>query len=367
MLEDFLRLLQGDLPAQPIWTADLSYWVAGRQQDGTADPAWETEEGYLQLHADLGVMPYYYYPKFGTWRQVFAGDTTETTGEEGDRTVRTFTTPVGVLREESTFLPESCCTGVTKHMVQDEADLDVLLYLLEHRRLEPANLDDYDPRCDLWARYGGLPCLGLPRSPLSALAYEWADIQSLTYLLLDCEDKVRECLARLEAQEAPILEAVCALAPPLVHFPDNLSSDNLTGFYDEFMAPAHRRRLAALHAAGIKTAVHLDGTVRGLLPKLVQSGFDAIEALTPQPAGDLTVDEMATLADNDSIILWGGAPGALFAPPHSWADLEAHVQHTLATWGGRPFVLGVADQVPPDGDIEFCRRIAALCGRGASP
>ena len=29
----------------------------------------------------------------------------------------------------------------------------------------------------------------------------------------------------MEDQEGPILDAVCELAPPLVHFPDNLSSD----------------------------------------------------------------------------------------------------------------------------------------------
>ena len=32
----------------------------------------------------------------------------------------------------------------------------------------------------------------------------------------------------------------------------------------------------------------------------------------------------------------------------------------LALWRGSRFVLGVADQVPPDGNIEFCRRIADL-------
>ena len=133
--------------------------------------------------------------------------------------------------------------------------------------------------------------IGLPRSPLSAFFVEWAGVQNGSYLLADSPRKCDEVLRLMEEQEAPILDAVCELAPPLVHFPDNLSSDCMTGFYDARMAAAHRRRIERLHAAGVRSAVHLDGTVKGLLPKLVRSGFDAIEALTPKPGGDLDVDD----------------------------------------------------------------------------
>jgi len=64
MLSSFLALLRNE-PAETIpWVGDITYWITGRECDGTADPAWQTEEGYLRLHNSLGVMPYYYYPKF---------------------------------------------------------------------------------------------------------------------------------------------------------------------------------------------------------------------------------------------------------------------------------------------------------------
>jgi len=127
-----------------------------------------------------------------------------------------------------------------------------------------------------------------------------------------------------------------------------------------FMAGGHKKRLERLHSAGTACAVHLDGVVRGLLPKLAAAGFDAVEALTPQPVGDLDVGEMRTVAGNDSVILWGGVPGIMFAPPYTWDDMEKHVVKTLGAWKGSRFILGVADQVPPDGDIGFCPRIAEL-------
>jgi hypothetical protein len=107
--------------------------------------------------------------------------------------------------------------------------------------------------------------------------------------------------------------------------------------------------------------------VRGLLPKLARAGFDAVEALTPSPAGDLEVGEMRAIASeiqpasgDGRIILWGGVPGVMFAPPFRWPDLQAHVARVLACWHGEPFILGVADQVPPDGEIEYVRRISEL-------
>jgi len=40
--------------------------------------------------------------------------------------------------------------------------------------------------------------------------------------------------------------------------------------------------------------------------------------------------------------------------------MQAHVCQLLDAWRGTRFIIGVADQIPPDGDIDFCRRIAAL-------
>jgi hypothetical protein len=363
MLASFLQLLDGQPPGEIIWTADISYWIAGQRRAGRADPDWAAEEGHLGLCRDLGIMPYYWYDQF--WLGEPAYDSTVQTliEQRGAVTAHVWRTPAGVLRQEFTFLPASCSTGCTRYPVQTEADLAALAYLIEHRRLVPSCLDDYERRRALWARYDGLPSIALPRSPLAAFLYEWAGVQAGVYLLVDHPERVARILALMEEQESPILDAVCAAAPPLVHFADNLSSDNLAGLYDRHLAPVHRRRLARLHAAGVKAAVHLDGQVRGLLPKLAAVGFDAVEALTPQPAGDVAVEDLRALAASDHVILWGGVPGVMFAPPFTWADMESHVRQLLSAWRGTRFVVGVADQVPPDGDITYCPRITDLIRR----
>ena len=61
---------------------------------------------------------------------------------------------------------------------------------------------------------------------------------------------------------------------------------------------------------------------------------------------------------------WGGVPGAMFAPPFTWAQMQAHVAHLLKCWLGTRFVVGVADQVPPNGEVEFVRKIAEIINHG---
>ena len=100
--------------------------------------------------------------------------------------------------------------------------------------------------------------------------------------------------------------------------------------------------------------------VKGMLGKLAQVGFDAVEALTPAPVGDVSVEQMKQLVSGDNVILWGGMPGAMFCEPYTWDDIEKHLNNLFQCWSGSRFVLGVADQVPANGDMEICRKISDM-------
>lgn len=357
MLESFLKLLKGETISEIVWTADLNYWMDGQRHAGKRRADQCAEKDYLELCRDLECMPYYWYEKFWLSEPEYEG-VEVVTDDDGRRRRMIWKTPVGQIWDENVFMAESVSEACTKRAVTTESDLKILLYILEHRRMKPAVVDIYPERMKLWVAYDGLPCLGMRRGPLASFLYEWAGISNGIYLIHDHPELVREILDLMDEQEGPAVEAACRLAPPLVHFADNLSSSNVTGFFDEFMAQRYRQRLAAFHSAGTACAVHLDGTVKGLLPRLAEVGMDAIEALTPFPSGDLGVEEMRSVARNDKVILWGGVPGAMFAPPFTWRDMETHLEKLVASWSGTPFVISVADQVPPNGDIEMVRKIS---------
>jgi hypothetical protein len=51
----------------------------------------------------------------------------------------------------------------------------------------------------------------------------------------------------------------------------------------------------------------------------------------------------------------------MFAPPFTWDDLKKHVEKIIACHADSgKFVLASADQVPPNGNIDFVRRISEM-------
>jgi len=355
MREAFLEALRGRVTDEVSWAADLAYWIEGQIQAGMGAVAWRTEKGYLELCREVGTMPYYWYGRFSCAEPRFK-QVKVSVERRGGTTVTRWRTPRGALEQHTTFSPESSSEAITKYPVEDRADLEALLALLRDRTWVP-RLDDYPQRLAFWAGYDGIPGLGLPRSPMSAFITEFTGVQNGVYLLFDYPALVTEALAIMEAAEAPVVDAVCRTAPPLIHFPDNLTREVYTGLFEPHMRDRYRRRLARLHDAGVLCAVHLDGTVRGLLPKLGDVGFDSIEALTPKPVGDVGLAEMRTLSGRPAVALWGGLPGALFAPPHGKKAILEQLDILLHCWRGTPFIVGVADQVPPDGSLEAVKAV----------
>lgn len=357
MLESFLKILSGEKPDEIVWTGDILYWIASQTQASNTFRGLNSEEGYLRFCNELGIMPYYWYEKFWLAKPEYK-NVEVVTESNGYQRRRIFKTPVGQLEEHTRFTESTCSEGYTKHLVESKEDLKVLTYILENRQLVPDCIEDYNDRAELWRSYDGIPCIALPRSPLPAFFVEWTGAQNGIYLMCDYRELVENILDLFEEQEKPILDALCSVTPPLVHFADNLTSETFTGFFDQYMAPQYKRRLEQLHCANVKCAVHLDGTVTGLLPKLAAVGIDAIEALTPKPAGDMEVERMRDAAGNDDVLLWGGVPGAIFSCPYTWQEIKKHVEKTLEAWHNQPFVIGVADQVPPDGDISIVKKIS---------
>jgi len=68
------------------------------------------------------------------------------------------------------------------------------------------------------------------------------------------------------------------------------------------------------------------------------------------------------LAGRPDLVLWGGLPGAIFSRSFPEKRFLALVREVLDAWAGTPFILGTADQVPPDGDIERCRMVSEIMG-----
>lgn len=85
--------------------------------------------------------------------------------------------------------------------------------------------------------------------------------------------------------------------------------------------------------------------------------------MTPSPAGDLAVEDWASYCGDTNTIFWGGIPGIYFTPHVNDAEFDCHVRHVLTVMRQKPrYVLGVADQVPPNGQERRVRELVDECG-----
>jgi len=103
--------------------------------------------------------------------------------------------------------------------------------------------------------------------------------------------------------------------------------------------------------------IHVDGYAKPLLPLLRRSGVDGVEALTPEPVGDMTVEDIAG-EFKDEIVVLDGIPFLLFLPNVPFETLERLVRKIVKAIPR--LILGISDELPPPADIERVRMVSQL-------
>ncbi|HVP18759.1 MAG TPA: hypothetical protein VMU36_07165 [Spirochaetia bacterium] len=350
-------VLAGGTPDAVPFFPVLRFWWAQQEEKGTLPERWKGEGGLARLHAEVPCGTYW--PPENHWRKEYSrcAEKSETRGFER---VTVYETPRGALRRVERFLPESQCWAPIEWPVKSRVDLRALCFLAADRRFLP----DTDAFLECVREWGsqGLPLLLPPvRSPICALVYEWTGVECLSFLLADCPAEVEGALKVLTDADDPVFEILCRWpCAPLVEMNDNLSSEVMAGLVRRFGMQTYARRASELHAAGKLVSVHIDGTLRGLLPLFPGLGFDCMEGLTPLPAGDLDIQDLRVLA-GPNIRLWGGLPGAIFSPTFPEEEFRRAVAHALdVVRKDHRFILGIGDLLPPDGILDRVKWVSSL-------
>jgi len=354
--ERLLAVLAGRRPDRVPWFGDLDYWAAALERRGERPPGFRRSPEYLDWHRFLGVGYYLqgYFP-FTTRHE----ECRITQRRDGDARFRRIETPVGDIEEQWRYLPASFSEAPVRHLVSSPRDLAPLRWLYEHTSFEP----DYGPAFERRALAGeqGIVLVYLPRSPFMHLTVVDAGIDAVVGCAADAPEELEATLAAMaKAHDAAAAVAVGCPADAAM-IPENLSSEVVgKRFYAAWVEPWERRWVERIRQAGKTSFIHMDGSLRGLIREVAATGFDVLEALTPAPVGDLGIEEWASWAGRAGTVLWGGVPGSYFTAVVSDREFDRHVRAVLEVMRGEPrYVLGVADQVPPDA-LES--RVAAVRG-----
>jgi hypothetical protein len=272
---------------------------------------------------------------------------------EGDEGWRIYETPYGELTQRYKKTIDQEWREV-EHLAKSVADLKALRWLIARLRYSFSAQAYLAGEAFVGER--GVAQFWVPKSPYQALAQTWMKLTDLVYALADAPDEVEETMRVIDASYEPLYEGLCAAGVvKIINVGENLHEALFSHrYFEQYYLPWYERRMGQLKQAGIFSHLHLDGYFHSLLPYLRHLPFDGLEALTPVPQGDVTLEEMKD-AIGDKVLL-DGIPAVLFMDTYSRQELMETTEKVIRLFAPR-LVLGVSDEVPEGTGPEAMERV----------
>lgn len=257
-------------------------------------------------------------------------------------------TPVGTLTEEYRKVARSDREHRIKWRIETPEDLAVAQWLEESTTWR---FDEgiYQAACD---QYHGLcaPTMYTPRINIQELYICDMGVEEGTYALMDYPDEVEAYFAAKNANHMRLMEVLNQSPIDIINFGDNLHCGTLPPYlFEKYVLPHYQERCALLHTANKFVSAHWDGDTKTLLQFAKQTGLDGIEAITPKPQGDVTLEEMKD-GLGDEVFLLDGIAAVLFDPEYTEDQLAAQTEELIRLFAGR-LILGISDEMSYTGDI----------------
>lgn len=375
--EAVLAVYRGQAPGQAVWQPRLYYWyyanrLRNRLPAGYAGPslcdAYERliapHEGVvpadlaslslLDVHRALGASPRYPCEVLGLplfEEQCDTHHVRVSSTIDGPRTTTVIETPHGTLRRVQHHVVDR------EPLIKSVDDLRALRFALEHTsfRLLPESFAVAERE---FGDDGPVQAFFV-KSPFQRFLIEWAGMENAVYMIHDDTNAVEAFLDFVSEWDDQVYHELCVSPIPILNFGENLhAAVTSPALYRRYLLPYYQKRTDELHAAGKRCSIHADGDLKPILPLLVESGFDAIEAPTPKPQGDVTLEELAE-AFAGRLIVQDGLPATAFLPSFPEEELVRLAHRLLELFWPR-VIPGISDELPPGADIGRVQRIGEI-------
>ena len=337
-----------------VWQPRLEHWYAVNKHQGTL-PERYRDMSHLEVYDDLGCSVRAYH-LFNATLRAREGEGISTTAEvQGDCTLAVTHTPVGELRQVARQAALS--HHIVEFPVKTPADMRVMEHILRARTVE---WDEETYRAGVQALGDrGASTLYLPRVPIQRFIIEFMGFENTIYALHDWPAETERLIRVVEETDDAYYDVVKASPIEIINLGDNVDSEMISApLFERYYLPYYQRRAAELRAAGKYGHSHWDGRVKPILRYAQATGLDGLEALTPLPQGDVTLEEIKE-GLGDEMILIDGIPATHFLPQTSYQELEQDTLKILDMFAPN-LVLGISDEISPPGDIEKVRLVSEI-------
>lgn len=275
---------------------------------------------------------------------------------DGRKTIHTMTTPVGEVSMVLESTPSSWAQLVKKYWVCNEDDLKVYTYIEQHTNWGFSQ-EVFDKVAAEWGTMGA-PTIFIPRVSMQRLYIDLMGVEEATYALADYPELVEEYFDALRECHFRLIDVVNQSPIDIINFGDNIHSGTLPPYlFEKYVLKEYQERTRRLRAAGKFTCAHFDGDNRGLMEFYQQTGLDGIEAITPVPQGDVTLEDAhACLGE---MVMIDGIPAVYFDDTYTEETLVECV-HKIIDLFAPNLILGISDEISSTGDIERIRLVGKI-------
>jgi len=272
-------------------------------------------------------------------------------------TETTIETPVGsqttIRRKSSTSRP----LRTVKYPIASKDEMEVAIWR-EENVCWHWNQETYEHICREWQGLGA-PTMFMPRVNIQHLYINDMGTENGIYALHDWPDIAARYFRVLDESHARLIDVINDSPIDIINFGDNIHAGTLPPeWFVRFVLPSYRSRCERLHEAGKFCSAHWDGDAGPLLPLARETGLDGLEAITPKPQGDVTLEDMKKSL-GDEITLLDGIPAILFDSYYPLSELEEFAQRVIDLFAPR-LILGISDELSSTGEIDRICRVAAM-------
>lgn len=355
--EKYLTALRNEPVDELLWVPNFDYWLAVNTAEDTLPPKYRGMSrndivrsiGAIIWNRAAGLKPVVDPEVKDHWR------------DENDLRIHEVSTPVGNVREVySQAEGPARSRALTEHFVKDLDSLRVMKFMVEATHFEP----NYEPTRQALRETGDDGIVLNPAFCVPFIQFAKTDIgyNNAFFMWSDQREAVDELIALYHRK---FLEGYRVLADgpaDVIATGDNMDGIMISpSIFKEYAIPFYQESKKLCAAKGKIFEGHWCGRTQSLLSRVPGCGLDVIEAIVTEPMAEISlVEALGRL--KGQVVLQGGLPAVLVCEEGGTrAEFEKYVREVIQPLRGRRgFVIGMADNVPPNADFARVEAVAGL-------
>ena len=341
-----------------LWQPRLETWIRHHMEQATLPERFQGMTA-LDIYDELGASPRYEAIR-GIEHIEPREDVVYTLERHADHTVSRVRTPLGELvtvHQDIWQDDRRVNRRIVEWPVKTVADLRVLTDLIERKKYR-ANQEAF---AEGVRRLGhrGEPTLYLTGSGLTDLIKSHCGLVETFYFVYDHPAEVDAYLEVCDHRDDRMIDAALELPCRIFNLGDHATNE-LTPppILKKYLMPRWHRIAKRLHAAGRFVHSHWDGNSGTIMACAPETHLDGIEALTPAPMGDITLEQIKK-AVGDKMVVLDLLRAIDFLPGFPLDELLDFARRAIDMFAPK-LILGISDEISQVGEIDKVEALSKL-------